>query len=87
MLPPDNQATALRKLHLINAATRLADLKIPPANRLERLKAIDRADGADGLVFWTVSADLVLCWIRSGREPHRTIPVGISGMFVRRFAQ
>ena len=37
-LPPDIQATALRKLRLLNSAKRLEDLRIPPANRLEALK-------------------------------------------------
>ena len=30
---------AKRKLEAINAASRLEDLKVPPANRLEKLKA------------------------------------------------
>jgi proteic killer suppression protein len=37
-LPPDIQNVALRKLRLLNAAQRLEDLRIPPANRLEALK-------------------------------------------------
>ena len=37
-LPGDIQATALRKLRLLNAAQSLADLRVPPANRLEALK-------------------------------------------------
>jgi proteic killer suppression protein len=37
-LPGDIQAVALRKLRLINAARSLADLRIPPANRLEALR-------------------------------------------------
>jgi proteic killer suppression protein len=37
-LPFDIQAGALRKLRLINAAKRIDDLLVPPANRLERLK-------------------------------------------------
>jgi proteic killer suppression protein len=37
-LPNDIQATALRKLRLLNNAKRLDDLKVPPANRLEALK-------------------------------------------------
>jgi proteic killer suppression protein len=36
-LPPDIQRIALRKLVLLDAATSLADLRIPPANRLEKL--------------------------------------------------
>ena len=37
-LPLDIQATALRKLRLINAARRIDDLRVPQGNRLERLK-------------------------------------------------
>jgi proteic killer suppression protein len=37
-LPRDIQAVALRKLRLLNNARRLADLGVPPANRLETLK-------------------------------------------------
>jgi proteic killer suppression protein len=41
-LPPDIQPTALRKLRLLNQARVLSDLRAPPGNRLEALKA-DRA--------------------------------------------
>ena len=37
-LPSDLIRIAQRKLDMINAATRLDDLRIPPANRLEALK-------------------------------------------------
>lgn len=36
-LPADIQRTALRKLAQIDAATQLADLRVPPGNRLEAL--------------------------------------------------
>jgi len=36
-LPADLQRVALRKLVLLDAATSLLDLRIPPANRLEKL--------------------------------------------------
>lgn len=36
-LPPDIQQTALRKLRMLNRAASLQDLRVPPANRLERL--------------------------------------------------
>ena len=36
-IPSDIQRSALRKLKMIDAATRLEDLKVPPGNRLERL--------------------------------------------------
>ena len=41
-LPPDIQQVALRKLRMINNATSLTDLRVPPANRLEKLSG-DRA--------------------------------------------
>ena len=37
-LPNDIQKVALRKLRMLDAATSLEDLRIPPANRLEKLK-------------------------------------------------
>jgi toxin HigB-1 len=37
-LPNQIQALARRKLRMLNAAQRLDDLRIPPANRLEALK-------------------------------------------------
>ena len=39
---PDIQRVALRKLRMLDAAERIEDLRIPPANRLEKLKG-DRA--------------------------------------------
>jgi toxin HigB-1 len=36
--PGDIQATALRKLRMLNNARSLLDLRSPPANRLEKLK-------------------------------------------------
>jgi proteic killer suppression protein len=38
-LPNQIQAIARRKLRMLNAAQRLDDLRIPPANRLEALRA------------------------------------------------
>lgn len=37
-LPTDIQGVARRKLRMLNNATLLDDLRIPPANRLEALK-------------------------------------------------
>ena len=37
-LGTDVQRLALRKLRMLDAATTLDDLRIPPANRLEKLK-------------------------------------------------
>jgi toxin HigB-1 len=36
-LPSDIQQVALRKLRMINNAVSLSDLRVPPANRLEKL--------------------------------------------------
>ncbi len=41
-LPTEIQSGVLRKLRMINQARVLADLRVPPGNRLERLAA-DRA--------------------------------------------
>jgi proteic killer suppression protein len=41
-LPGDIQQVAYRKLRMLNNATSPADLQIPPANRLEKLRG-DRA--------------------------------------------
>ena len=37
-LPTEIQQRARRKLRMLNAATVIDDLKIPPSNRLEKLK-------------------------------------------------
>jgi proteic killer suppression protein len=39
-LPSDIQQVALRKLRMINNAINLNDLRIPPANRLEKLVGV-----------------------------------------------
>jgi proteic killer suppression protein len=41
-LPKNTQRTAARKLEMLTAASELKSLRIPPSNRLERLKG-DRA--------------------------------------------
>ena len=45
--PHDIQTVARRKLRMINSAQDIEDLRIPPGNRLEKLKG-DRAD------FWSI---------------------------------
>lgn len=37
-LPDDIQQAALRKLRMLNNAKNINDLRVPPANRLEKLK-------------------------------------------------
>ncbi len=41
--PGDIQAVALRKLRMLHHARTIADLRVPPGNRLERLRG-DRED-------------------------------------------
>jgi len=41
-LPELLQRVALRKLRMLNRAASLNDLRVPPANRLEKLKGIER---------------------------------------------
>lgn len=41
-LPQDMQQIALRKLRMLNRAMNIQDLRVPPANRLEKLSG-DRA--------------------------------------------
>ena len=42
-LPRDIQQVARRKLRMLNNARDIVDLRVPPANRLERLKGERRA--------------------------------------------
>jgi len=46
-LPPDIQQVALRKLRMINNATSIVDLRVPPANHLEKL-------GGDRVGQWSI---------------------------------
>ena len=45
-LPADIQVVALRKLRLLNGASRLDDLRMPPGNRLEALQGERRGQYA-----------------------------------------
>jgi hypothetical protein len=44
-LPSDLQRVALRKLLMLDAVTTLEDLRVPPANRLEKLKGDAKGNG------------------------------------------
>jgi proteic killer suppression protein len=37
-LPPDIQQVALRKLRMLNNSVSIIDLRVPPANKLEKLE-------------------------------------------------
>lgn len=57
-LPRDIQQVALRKLRMINNAKSFNDLRIPPANRLEKLKG-DR----DGQLSIRINDQWRLCFV------------------------
>lgn len=59
------EAAAMRKLAMLNRAARLGDLRVPPGNRLERLRA-DRA----GQYSIRISDQFRICfiWTVSGAE-------------------
>jgi proteic killer suppression protein len=64
-LPSDIQAAALRKLRLVNAALRVEDLRVPPGNKLERLKS-------DLAGLWSIRINdqwrIVFRWTEGGAE-------------------
>ncbi len=64
-LPDDIQETALRKLRLLNNAARLEDLRVPPGNRLEALKA-DRA----GQHAIRINAQWRICFVWNEGQAH-----------------
>jgi len=63
VLPPDVQRRAHRKLLLVNAAERVDDLRVPPGNRLERLKG-DR----EGQYSIRVNAQWRICFRWAGGD-------------------
>ena len=64
-LPDDIHETALRKLRLLNNAARLEDLRVPPGNRLEALKA-DRA----GQHAIRINAQWRICFVWNEGQAH-----------------
>jgi plasmid maintenance system killer protein len=56
--PPDIQKIALRKLLLIDAATSVNDLRIPPGNRLEKLVGDRKGNIASASM---ISGEFALC--------------------------
>ncbi|MDB5525415.1 MAG: higA [Rhizobium sp.] len=63
--PPDALQSARRKLTILNYATSVEDLRIPPGNRLEKLKA-DR----DGQYSIRINAHWRICfrWTDNGPD-------------------
>lgn len=64
-LPPDLQRPALRKLRLLDAATTLNDLKVPPGNCLEKLSR-DRI----GQYSIRINAQWRICFRWSGADAY-----------------
>jgi proteic killer suppression protein len=64
-LPPDIQRTALRKLRQFYAAENLADLRLPPNNKLHPLKA-----GGAGQHAIRINDQYRLCFRWDGRDSH-----------------
>lgn len=64
-LPKDMQPVALRKLRMINNAKTLNDLRIPPANRLEKLKG--NREGQHGI---RINDQWRICFIWRGEDAH-----------------
>lgn len=60
-LPGDIQPVALRKLRLLNQARTLADLRVPPANRLEALRG-----GREGQHSIRINDQWRICFIWTG---------------------
>jgi len=60
-LPSDIQNVALRKLRLLNQARVLGDLRVPPGNRLEALRA-DR----EGQHSIRINDQWRICWDEGG---------------------
>ena len=64
-VPPDLHRIAFRKLLMLDAATSLTDLRVPPANRLEKL-AGDRL----GQHSIRINDQWRICFRRVGTDAH-----------------
>ncbi|TDK37264.1 type II toxin-antitoxin system RelE/ParE family toxin [Rhizobium deserti] len=63
-LPADIQPVALRKLRMLNQARTPADLRVPPANRLEALKG-----GRSGQLSIRINDQWRICFISTDGGP------------------
>lgn len=64
-LPPDIQRPARRKLEILNAAGSLQDLRVPPANHLEKL-----ADKRQGQHSIRINDQWRLCFVWKGSDAY-----------------
>ena len=62
---PDVQRVALRKLRMLDASETLEDLRIPPANRLEKLKG-----GRRGQHSIRINRQWRICFVWRGGDAH-----------------
>ena len=65
-LPSDIQAVARRKLRMLNNARRLNDLRVPPANSLEKLHG-----NRDGQWSIRVNDQWRICFVWTGIDAHQ----------------
>jgi addiction module HigA family antidote len=79
-LPADIQNVALRKLRLLNQARVLNDLRVPPGNRLEALKA-DRRDSIRSAS--TINGASVSFGMREDRHMSRSSTTTARGALLR----
>ena len=64
-IPPDIQHTALRKLRMLNRSISINDLRVPPANRLEKLRG-DR----DGRYSIRINDKWRICFMWDGQNAY-----------------
>jgi proteic killer suppression protein len=64
-LPGDIQNTALRKLRMLNRSIAINDLRVPPANRLEKLKGV-----REGQYSIRINDQWRICFIWDGTDSH-----------------
>ena len=64
-LPNDIQQTARRKLRMLNNARTLTDLRVPPANRLERLQGERRGQHSI-----RINDQWRVCFVWRGSDAH-----------------
>ncbi|HEY7745761.1 MAG TPA: type II toxin-antitoxin system RelE/ParE family toxin [Desulfuromonadales bacterium] len=64
-LPQDIQRLALKKLLMLDAATELETLRVPPGNRLEALK-----DDREGQHSIRINDQWRICFVWSGGHAH-----------------
>jgi len=65
-LPPDIQSRALIKLHMVDVAEQVTDLRIPPANFLEQLQG-----GRVGQYSIRINQQFCICFVWSDNNAYK----------------